>query len=56
MIFWRLDNREVLEILLRSIEFEVTSAINGKDGIYLDQRWLPDIVFNGFGNPNDKRN
>jgi hypothetical protein len=38
MIFWRLENREVLEILLRSIEFEVTSAIKGKDELHSFQR------------------
>jgi signal transduction histidine kinase len=39
-----LENREALEILLRSIGFEVKSAINIKDGVHLFQRWLPDIV------------
>ncbi|MFT5667553.1 MAG: PAS domain S-box-containing protein [Vicingaceae bacterium] len=39
-----LENREILEILLRSIGFEVKSAINGKNGVNLFQRWLPDVV------------
>jgi len=38
------ENREVLDLLLGSIGFEVKSAVNGKEGLELFTKWLPDIV------------
>jgi len=33
---------EVLDLLLGSIGFEVKSAVNGKEGLELFTKWLPD--------------
>ena len=47
-----LENRKVVETLLKSIGFEVKSAIDGKEGVSLFKRWLPDVILMDLVMPN----